>query len=173
MGSNQIDNRTIVKSSVSGNGTVNGESGNLTIDPLPMDPSSYEDFNPDIACDIYGNCASDRGVIKIPFIAPIPPTATPKSFPSPTPLPTMTLLPASIFPVPTAVPQISINDPAEPQSVQPITEEPAGPVFPTLAIISLITLMWVLSSAALADPRPKAILAIAKTISQRKDRYQS
>jgi hypothetical protein len=123
-----------------------------------------------LACDIYGNCARDRGVIKIPFIAPIPPTTSPKSFPSPTPLPTMTLLPASSPPVPTVVPQLSINDPAEPQSVQPITEEPAGPVFPTLAIISLITLMWVLSSAALADPRPKAILAIAKTILERKDR---
>jgi len=123
-----------------------------------------------LACDIYDNCASDHGVIKIPFITPIPPTATPLPTSSPTPLSTMTALPSPIPHVPTAGPQISLIDPAEPESEQPIIEEPEAPVFPILAIISLITLMWALSSAALADPRPKAILAIAKTISERKDR---
>ena len=123
-----------------------------------------------LACDIYGNCASDRGVIKIPFIAPIPPTATPLPASSPTPLPTMTALPSPMPHLQTAVPQISLIDPAELESEQPIIEEPVAPMFPILAVVSLITLMWALSSAALADPRPKAILAIAKTISERKDK---
>jgi hypothetical protein len=70
----------------------------------------------------------------------------------------------------TTVPQVSLIDPAEPESEQPIIEEPVAPMFPILAVVSLITLMWALSSAALADPRPKAILAIAKTISERKDK---
>jgi len=126
-----------------------------------------------LACDIYGNCASDRGVIKIPFMAPIPPTATPLTASSPTSLPTVTALPSPVPHFQTTVPQISLIDPAEPENENPVVEEPIAPAFPILAIISLITLMWALSSAALADPRPKAILAIAKTISQRKDRSQS
>jgi hypothetical protein len=123
-----------------------------------------------LACDIYGNCASDHGVIKIPFIAPIPATATPFPVSSPTPLPTMTALPSPLPHLQTAVPQISLIDPVEPESEQPIIEELVAPLFPILAVVSLITLMWVLSAAALADPRPKAILAIAKTISERKDK---
>jgi hypothetical protein len=44
---------------------------------------------------------------------------------------------------------------------------------PVLAVVCLIALMWAISSAALADPRPRAILAIARTLSMKKDKKQS
>lgn len=116
-----------------------------------------------VACDIYGNCASDRGVIKIPFIAPIPPTATPSPVPSPKPISTMTAMPH----VQTVVPQTSVVETIETVREQPNVEGHKAPVLPILAVVSLIALMWALSAAALADPRPRAILAIAKTISQK------
>jgi len=125
-----------------------------------------------LACDIHGNCASDRGVIHIPFIAPIPPTATPTLVPSPTPISTMTAIPSPIphvQNVQTAVPQKAPVDNVEPEREQPIVEGHEAPVPPILAVVSLIALMWALSSAALADPRPRAILAIAKTISQKRE----
>jgi Big-like domain-containing protein len=121
-----------------------------------------------LACDIYGNCASDRGVIKIPFIAPIPPTATPSLLPSPTPISTITAVPSPISHVPTVVPQTPLVETTKPVR-EPTTVVPQrARALPTLAVVSLIALMWALSSAALADPRPKAILEIAKTISHRR-----
>lgn len=126
-----------------------------------------------LACDIYGNCASDRGVINIPFIAPIPPTATPSLVPSPTPISTMTAMPSPIPHVQTAVPQTEPVDNVEPVSEQPIVEGHEAPVLPILAVVFLIALMWALSAAALADPRPRAILAIARTISQKREINQS
>lgn len=122
-----------------------------------------------MACDMYGNCASDRGVIHIPFIAPIPPTATPSPLPSPTPISTMTAMPSPIPHVQTVVPQTPLVDPVQPEREQPIVAGHQAPVFPILAVACLIALMWALSSAALADPRPRAILAIAKTISQKRE----
>lgn len=120
-----------------------------------------------LACDIYGNCASDRGVIKIPFIAPIPPAATPSLVPSSTPISTMTAVPSPTSQIQTVVPQTPLVDHIEPVREQPSVVERKAHVLPILAVASLIALMWALSAAALADPRPKAILAIAKTISQR------
>lgn len=122
-----------------------------------------------VACDIYGNCASDRGVINIPFIAPIPPTATPSPIPSPTPISTMTAIPSPIPHVQTAVPQTAPVDNVEPVREQPVVEGHEAPVLPILAVVFLIALMWALSAAALADPRPRAILAIARTISQKRE----
>lgn len=122
-----------------------------------------------VACDIYGNCASDRGVIKIPFIAPIPPTATPSPVPSPKPISTMTAMPH----VQTVVPQTSVVETIETVREQPNVEGHKTPVLPILAVVSLIALMWALSAAALADPRPRAILAIARTISQKRESNQS
>jgi hypothetical protein len=123
-----------------------------------------------VACDIHGNCASDRGVINIPFIAPIPPTATPSPIPSPTPISTMTAVPSPTPHVQTVAPQTPLVDFAEPEPEQLITAEPNTPVLPILAVVCLIALMWAISSAAMADPRPMAILAIAKTLSMKKDK---
>jgi hypothetical protein len=122
-----------------------------------------------LACDIYGNCASDRGVINIPFIAPIPSTATPSPVPSPTLISTVTAVPSPIPHVQSVPPQAPVIDHVEPEREQPSIAEVKTPVLPILAVVSLIALLWALSSAALADPRPKAILAIAKTISQKRD----
>lgn len=122
-----------------------------------------------LACDIYGNCASDRGVINIPFIAPIPPTATPSPLPSPTSITTMTAVPSPIPHVQTVVPQAPPIDNVEPVREQPTIVGHRARVLPILAVVSLIALMWAVSSAALADPRPKAILEIAKTISQKRN----
>jgi hypothetical protein len=63
-------------------------------------------------------------------------------------------------------PQTPLIDHIEPVREQPsVVERQAHGLNPGGCV--LIALMWALSSAALADPRPKAILAIAKTISQR------
>jgi Big-like domain-containing protein len=122
------------------------------------------------ACDIYGNCASDQGQIKIPFIAPVPPTATPSPIPSP--MPSVSPTPASTItaiPLPTNVQPVATQSVlvAEPVSRPPTVAGRKGHTLPILAVVSFIALLWVLSSASLADPRPKAILEIAKTISVR------
>ena len=123
-----------------------------------------------LACDIHGNCASDRGVINIPFIAPIPPTATPSPIPSPTPISTTTAMPSPVPHIQTVVPQTSVAETAESVREQPTIVGHKTPVLPILTVVSLIALMWAISSTALADPRPRAILAIAKTLSMKKDK---
>jgi len=123
-----------------------------------------------LACDIYGNCASDHGVIKIPFIAPVPPTATPMPTMSPTPIASVTTLPSPVPHAQSIIPQTTIIEITEPEQEQPTVVEDEISTLQVLAVVALVALMWAVSSAALADPRPKAILAIAKTISQRKDR---
>jgi hypothetical protein len=80
----------------------------------------------------------------------------------------MTAVPSLIPHVQTVVPQTPFVDHVEPIREQPTVVGYEVPMFPILAVISLIALMWALSSAALADPRPKAILEIAKTISQKR-----
>lgn len=125
------------------------------------------------ACDIHGICTSDRGVINIPFIAPIPPTATHSPVPSPTPVSSMTAVPSPTPHVQTVAPQTPLPDFVESESEQPTNTEPNTSMLPVLAVICLIALMWAISSAALADPRPRAILAIAKTLSIKKDKKQS
>jgi len=123
-----------------------------------------------LACDIYGNCASDRGVIKVPFLAPIPPTATPMSTMPPTPVSTMTMPPSPVPQVQSVIPQATNVEATQPEQEQlTVTVHPVS-ALQVLVVVVFIALMWALSLAALADPRPKAILAIAKTISQRKDR---
>ena len=121
-----------------------------------------------LACDIHGNCASDRGVINIPFIAPIPPTATPSPVPSPTLVSSMTAISSPTPHVQNAAPQTPLPDFVELESEQPTSVEPNTPILPVLAVVCLIALMWAISSDALADPRPRAILAIAKTLSMRR-----
>jgi hypothetical protein len=124
------------------------------------------------ACDIHGNCGSGRGQIKIPFIAPIPPTATPSPVPSsagdlsPGPTSVITATPFPSHVQSAATQSLPVMGPASKQSA------PAGRkghTFPILAIVSFIALLWVLSSASLADPRPKAILEVAKTISVKEE----
>jgi len=81
----------------------------------------------------------------------------------------MTALPSPIPHVQTVVTLTPLVDPVEPVREQPSVAGHQAPVLPILAVVCLIALMWVLSSAALADPRPKAILEIAKTISQKRN----
>ncbi|HSG41840.1 MAG TPA: Ig-like domain-containing protein [Anaerolineales bacterium] len=126
-----------------------------------------------LACDIYGNCASDRGQIKIPFITPVHPTATPIPATSPTPVSTMTILPSPAPQVQSVAPPTTIVETTEPEQEQPVVVEHQVPAIQVLAVVVLIALMWAISSAALADPRPRAIQAIAKTITQGKDKLQS
>lgn len=122
-----------------------------------------------VACDVYGNCASDRGVINIPFIAPVPPTATPSPMPSPTPVSTMTVQPSPVPHVQTVLPQTPIVEMNESVHEQPTVREHRFSALQIMAVVALIALLWALSSAALADPRPRAIHAIAKTISKKKN----
>jgi hypothetical protein len=126
-----------------------------------------------LACDVHGNCASDRGVINIPFIAPVPPTATPSLVPSPRPVSSTTAVPSPTPHAQIAATRTPLPDFVERESEQPITADPNTPTMPLLAVVCLIALMWAISSAALADPRPSAILAIAKTLSMKKDKTQS
>ena len=77
-------------------------------------------------------------------------------------------MPSPIPYIQTTVPQTAPVDIVEPVLEQPIVERHEVPVLPILAVVFLIALMWALSAAALADPRPRAILAIARTISQKR-----
>lgn len=126
-----------------------------------------------LACDIHGSCASDRGVINIPFMAPIPPTTIPSPVPSPRPASSITAIPSPAPSAQIAATRTPLPDLVESESEQRTTAEPNTPTMPLLAVVCLIALMWALSSAALADPRPRAILAIARTLSMKKDKQQS
>lgn len=119
-----------------------------------------------VACDVYGNCASARGKILIPFLAPVPATATPSPTPSPTPEFTVTAMPTTSVQVrKTPTP---IVESVAPTRKQPTVVGREGAAVPILAVSSFIALLWAVSSAALADPRPKAILRIVKTILQKR-----
>lgn len=123
-------------------------------------------------CDIHGNCGSDRGQIRIPFLVPVPPTATPSPILSAVPdLPPGSISLVTAIPFPTHVQSVATQSllVVGPVSKQPTVEGRNGHTFPILAIVSFIALLWVLSSASLVDPRPKAILEIAKTISMKEE----
>jgi len=82
----------------------------------------------------------------------------------------MTMPPSPVPQVQSVIPQATNVEATQPEQEQlAVTVHPVS-ALQVLVVVVFIALMWALSLAALADPRPKAILAIAKTISQRKDR---
>jgi hypothetical protein len=111
------------------------------------------------ACDVFGHCAAATGVIKVPFIAPPVPTWTPTPQPSPTPAATATQLARSTT-QPTAQPTL-----APAPHPRPVPREPT-PEPNWLAAALLIGLAGLvgLASAAIFDPRPRALRRLGKTL---------
>lgn len=117
------------------------------------------------ACNTYDLCAEKKATIKIPFIAVLVPTTVPEV----TPVATVEVI-TNV--VPTAQPQEEVVPTIEVPVVvetQPQPEPRVIHIRSILFFVTLIALMWALSSSALSDRRPEAILAIAKTISQKRD----
>ncbi|HKI53071.1 MAG TPA: Ig-like domain-containing protein, partial [Anaerolineales bacterium] len=116
------------------------------------------------ACNTYDLCADKKATIKIPFIAVLVPTQMPEV----TPVATVEAI-TSV--VPTTQPREEVVPTAEVPVVVETQPQPESKVIHTRSIlffVTLIALMWALSSSALSDRRPEATLAIAKTISQKR-----
>ena len=112
------------------------------------------------ACNTYNLCSEKSAVIKIPWFAVTVPTAI---VPTPVVGVAQEMQPEikeTSTPVPPVAEASSIR--IRPQSKKGLT-----PSASILTWVVLIALMWAIASAALADTRPAAILAIAKTISQK------
>lgn len=114
------------------------------------------------ACDIHGNCANARGVIKIPFVAPVPPVATPSP---------------ELFVVPTEAVIVTITPTPKPKPAEPtppLAEEEEVILVPLLesgatrepswVVLFIALLVLLFGTTALFDPRPKALKSLAKTI---------
>jgi len=116
------------------------------------------------ACNINGLCSEKSASIKIPWYAPVPPAATLSTSIVEA---TQQSKPETQRPEVTKVPSgVHANDPDTETLIETqVTYDASASV---LAIIVLITLLGVISTAALADKRPIAIRAIAKTISSQK-----
>ncbi len=109
------------------------------------------------ARDIYGNQASDKGMIAILFIATATMTSTPMLTPSPSLTPTCTLVPtqANVAPaLPTFQP---VPAPVVKPSKKPLTLWPA---------VGLIGWLMVLAFAAITDARPRALARLKETFHQ-------
>jgi hypothetical protein len=116
------------------------------------------------ACNLYDLCSEKSATIKIPWYAPVLPTAAaPMEMVEVEQEPGLqTQQPAATM-VPPAI-ELTVPDSEAPSEPQIDYETPAS----LFSFGVLIALMWVISSAALADKRPMAIRAIAKTISSHK-----
>lgn len=115
-----------------------------------------------LACDIYGNCASDKGQIKIPILASVPVSATPSPTAMPTITPTITASPIPATPMPTQT-QVQIISTVEVKRPQPNKYGIAHKSMWVIIVLSLLVLLF--GTEALFDPRPKALRSLAKTIS--------
>jgi hypothetical protein len=115
------------------------------------------------AWDGYGNLASDKGVIVIPFAAGATVTTTPGVTPSPSPseaetdAPTKVIKPTQVV-LPTAVPTIQ-------PTLAPAVEQP-GKSLSFWPVAGLLGLMLALASAAVADGRPRALAHLKETFDQ-------
>ncbi len=116
------------------------------------------------ACNIYDLCSEKSATIKIPWYAPAIPTAI-----VPTKVVDVEQEPKTqiVRPISTTVPP-AIDIPEIEPEIAPKPEVDTEVARSLLSFIVLIALMWAISSASVADKRPAAILAIAKTISSRK-----
>jgi cell division septation protein DedD len=110
-----------------------------------------------VACDIHDLCASDKGIIAVPFVA----TSTVSVTPSPTA--TITMTPRATF--------TATQMPATPTLVLvvPSPEISPGPIQPTRSIpfwqfIGLLGLFLVIASASVIDPRPAAVDRLRESI---------
>ena len=111
------------------------------------------------ACDIHGNCASEKGVIKIPFVEPDVPTMTPTVL-LPTPsweVPTQETVIHNFIATPPAMPPIERSQVAQMSGHQPKSSW-------VLLILELLALLF--GVTAILDPRPKALHSLARTIQQ-------
>jgi len=108
-------------------------------------------------CDIFGRCAQDTGLIRVPENATPPPTWTPTAIPTATLLATATRTPS---PTPTsfAIPVATV-----PTSLPPA---PAGAPFPWLgwSLAVFLVLLFALAVASVIDPRPQALTRLCKTL---------
>lgn len=115
------------------------------------------------AWDGFGNEASDKGVIVIPFVAGVTVTATPVVTPHPSPTapqtaaPTMMIKPTQVV-LPTSVPTIQ-------HTPEPAVEQP-GKSLSFWPVVGLLGLMLALASAAVADGRPCALARMKETFNQ-------
>ena len=115
------------------------------------------------ACDLYGNCGSDTGVIQIPFIVLPQPTWTPTIIPTSTATsrPTSPSSPRT-HPQPTA----TVFIPAPVSSVVPphkIETDSNMPIF-LLPALGFVGLLMALASASLSDGRPRALRRLAEIL---------
>ncbi len=115
--------------------------------------------------DVYGNEGRDAGTISIPFVSLPVPTWTPSPSPSPTAsvLKTQTAMPTVVQPAATGIPaatQVVIVEPVP----EPAEEQTTPLVF--WPLVGLLGLMLALASAALSDPRPRALARLKETLDQ-------
>jgi hypothetical protein len=116
------------------------------------------------AWDGYGNEASDKGVIVIPFVAGATVTTTPVVPPSPSPTvanktstPTKVVTPTQIV-MPTTVPTTQ-------PTLEPVLEQPDKSLS-FWPVVGLLGMMLALASAAVADGRPRALACMKETFNQ-------
>ena len=111
------------------------------------------------ACDKFGNCAEATGLIKVPFIAPPVPTWTPTFEPTTTSTPAATRVVQKPQPTATLVVITPVVTPAP-------TPAPESEKLHTWfwAALSLIGFLAALTAASLADPRPRALRRLGKTM---------
>jgi hypothetical protein len=109
------------------------------------------------ARDIYGNEASDRGVIAIPFVATVTVTSTSTMTPSPSSTPVRTTVPTQIVAA-TALPAIQpTSTPVVEQSKKTLALWPA---------VGLIGWLVVLAFVSITDARPRALARLQETFHQ-------
>lgn len=137
--------------------TWNRRFGDSTLAP----PGEYEVVVE--SWDAYGNEASDKGMIVIPFVAGATVTTTPVVTPSPSPTASKTAVPTKVITptqsvMPTVVP--TIQPTPEPAVEQPGTSLSFWPV------VGLLGMMLALASAAVADGRPRALARMKETFNQ-------
>lgn len=115
------------------------------------------------AWDGYGNEASDKGMIVIPFVAGATVTTTPVVTPSLSPTATKIVAPTKVIKptqvvLPTAAPTIQ-------PTLEPVMEQPGKSLF-FWPIWGLLGLILALASAAISDGRPRALAHMKETFSQ-------
>ena len=135
-----------------------------------MPPGSYSVIA--VVCDIFDNCASTSGEIRIPSIEPqIRPTRTPAGVFLPTGTPTAAWTPT---PTMTATAVQQPTDPPQPKPTVTAVPLPVSNVEPPLQPVSFPALTWPLvvlggltllyAAVLVSDPRPAALRALARTI---------
>ena len=115
------------------------------------------------ACNIYDLCSEKSAIIKIPKVtaATLPPSPVPTEMVQAEQVsPEIKKAPPTLEPL--VAPTVEVTSPDTDVQVQAKTV--SIPARSLLSFVIFIALMWAISSAALADKRPLAIHAIAKTI---------